>query len=551
MYQALYRKYRPHTFDDVVGQDFVIETIKNSISNKKINHAYLFFGPRGIGKTTIAKILARAVNCEHPHHGSPCEQCESCSKSKQSVDIIEIDAASNNGVDEIREIKSRVNIVPSELAYKVYIIDEVHMLTSGAFNALLKTLEEPPKHVIFILATTDVQKVSDTIVSRCQCYNFKRISVEHIVEKLKKVCQLEKIDIDEMVLFKIAEFSNGGLRDSLGMLDKLSSYTNGHISIDLFYEINDMISNEELELFKQIIIDHDYQGIIHKIKDYNDSGKNVIEIISQLLISLRNDMINYYINKTDDSLIQIKMDLMNLLNEKMFEIKKCDNPKIYIEIMLLNFVNQHQNISREIISVGNNEDRKEKIVEKENSHIEKPLIKENDSNISSTSVEISDPQKEKFHSNISEVMDIRVHNILAEADKKEKMKDEKLIVLFNDYIFDHEIGYLASEILNATLRASSGQGIIFSYEYDSVVEQNLNQLEQLEKVYFDIAKISKKIAIISNSKWEKCKSDYINSTKNHQKYDIIEEPDIIKEDISDSKSEANILDMFGNIVEVN
>ena len=155
MYQALYRKYRPKSFDDVVGQDFVIKTLKNSIVNDKINHAYMFFGPRGIGKTTIAKILSRTVNCLNPVDGNPCEKCDNCLKSLNSVDIIEIDAASNNGVDEIREIKSKVNIVPSELKYKVYIIDEVHMLTSGAFNALLKTLEEPPKHVIFVLATTD------------------------------------------------------------------------------------------------------------------------------------------------------------------------------------------------------------------------------------------------------------------------------------------------------------------------------------------------------------------------------------------------------------
>ena len=170
MYQALYRKYRPKSFDDVVDQKYIIETLKNSILNDKISHAYMFFGPRGIGKTTVAKIFARAVNCTNNSNGNPCEKCDSCiaSAEKECVDIIEIDAASNNGVDEIREIKSKVNLVPNSLKYKVYIIDEVHMLTAGAFNALLKTLEEPPKHVIFILATTDPQKVSSTIISRCQ-----------------------------------------------------------------------------------------------------------------------------------------------------------------------------------------------------------------------------------------------------------------------------------------------------------------------------------------------------------------------------------------------
>ena len=322
MYQALYRKYRPKSFDDVVGQDFVIKTLKNSIVNDKINHAYMFFGPRGIGKTTIAKILSRTVNCLNPVDGNPCEKCDNCLKSLNSVDIIEIDAASNNGVDEIREIKSKVNIVPSELKYKVYIIDEVHMLTSGAFNALLKTLEEPPKHVIFVLATTDPQKVSDTIISRCQCYSFKRISVENIVLKLSEVCKKENIEIDDEVLYLIAEFSDGGLRDSLGVLDKLSSYKTEKITIEDYYEVNDMITNEELNLFKQSIISLDVERIIQKIKKYSDGGKNLIEISNQLLISLKNDLIRFYTNDEKASeLINCYQSLANLLSEKMFDIK--------------------------------------------------------------------------------------------------------------------------------------------------------------------------------------------------------------------------------------
>ena len=189
MYHALYRKYRPSNFDDVVGQDVIVTTLKNSIINKTFTHAYMFFGPRGTGKTTISKIFARAVNCSNPTESGPCNKCDNCihSMEKECVDIIEIDAASNNGVDEIRELKSKISLVPAELKYKVYIIDEVHMLSIGAFNALLKTLEEPPEHAIFILATTEFYKVPETIVSRCQCFSFERIEEIDIVKKLKEI----------------------------------------------------------------------------------------------------------------------------------------------------------------------------------------------------------------------------------------------------------------------------------------------------------------------------------------------------------------------------
>ena len=197
MYQALYRKYRPKNFDTVYGQDIIVKTLKNSIIHKTFSHAYLFYGPRGTGKTTFSKIFARNINCLNPNNGSACGNCKNClvSFSPECVDIIEIDAASNNGVDEIRDLKSKINIVPSDLLYKVYIIDEVHMLTDSSFNALLKTLEEPPEHVIFILATTDPQKIPSTIVSRCQCFAFKPIPVSVMNDCLTNICNLEKIII--------------------------------------------------------------------------------------------------------------------------------------------------------------------------------------------------------------------------------------------------------------------------------------------------------------------------------------------------------------------
>ena len=247
MYQALYRKYRPKKFENVVSQTTIIQTLENSIKTSHIGHAYLFSGPRGTGKTTAAKIFARAVNCLN-YKDDLCNECKNCiySGQKECMDIIEIDAASNNGVDEIRELRNKVKILPSELKYKVYIIDEVHMLSIGAFNALLKTLEEPPEHVIFILATTDPQKIPNTIISRCQTFQFKKISPNDIKQMLKKIALNEKIEIEDDVLTSIASASDGGLRDAIGLLDKLSSYKLGKITYNEFLNMNGKIIENDL-----------------------------------------------------------------------------------------------------------------------------------------------------------------------------------------------------------------------------------------------------------------------------------------------------------------
>ena len=318
MYQALYRKYRPKDFDSVVGQDAIIQTLRNSIIHHNFSHAYMFFGPRGTGKTTVSKIFARNINCTSPKDGNACEKCDSCkvSFSHECVDIIEIDAASNNGVDEIRELKSNITLVPSQLTYKVYIIDEVHMLSTGAFNALLKTLEEPPEHAVFILATTDPQKVPETIISRCQCFSFKRISDEVVKERLQFVCKKEKIDIDEKVLEKIATLSDGGMRDALGSLDKLLSYTDKKITMEDFNEVNGVISDEDIHRFMQNLTCGNIRDILTDINRFNSSGKNLIQIMSQIVDFTRNSIVDYYLENKDCLYsIELLETFLNLLKD--------------------------------------------------------------------------------------------------------------------------------------------------------------------------------------------------------------------------------------------
>ena len=216
-YKALYRTYRPQVFSDVTGQDVVVQTLQNAIKNNKISHAYLFSGPRGTGKTSIARIFAKALNCSNLQVNEPCDECLSCREISEGYnpDVIEIDAASNNGVDEIRDIREKVKFLPSGSKYKVYIIDEVHMLSGGAFNALLKTLEEPPKHAVFILATTEPQKLPATIISRCQRFEFKALSTQEINERLKQICELENVSITEEALNSISESAEGAMRDAI------------------------------------------------------------------------------------------------------------------------------------------------------------------------------------------------------------------------------------------------------------------------------------------------------------------------------------------------
>ena len=576
MYQALYRKYRPKSFDDVVDQKYIIETLKNSILNDKISHAYMFFGPRGIGKTTVAKIFARAVNCTNNSNGNPCEKCDSCiaSAEKECVDIIEIDAASNNGVDEIREIKSKVNLVPNSLKYKVYIIDEVHMLTAGAFNALLKTLEEPPKHVIFILATTDPQKVSSTIISRCQCFSFKRISDDCNVNRLREISDLEKIEIDNETLKQISIYSDGGLRDSLSTLDKLSSYKNGKITVEDFYEINDMVSKSDLEDFYKIIISTDIKQMILKLDKFYSSGKNIVEIMNQFLIFLKDKIVDYYLSGTNIDVYRTEKLLVKL-NESMFELKKASKPYIYVEILLLDYINSIGNsnkiISREIISkdesLGNSStsvnensiaevngepDSVDKVSDEPNSIDDSINVDESVNEEKNVSIDSNDVESDLDY--LHKLMSVRVHNVLALASKVEKNADLAKINGLNDYVFDQKIGYIVSEILNGTLRASSKNGMIISYEYQSVVDQNLNNLESIMEVYSKITTTDKKIVFITDEEWENEKKRYIEFTKSGNKYKIEEEPVVEEKTILDTQevqeSKSNFAD-FGDIVEIN
>ncbi len=573
MYKALYRQYRPVNFDDVFGQDVIVKTLRNSIKKSSYGHAYMFFGPRGTGKTSVSKIFARSLNCLDPIDGNACGKCKNCLNSyqKECVDIIEIDAASNNGVDEIRELKNKISLVPADLKYKVYIIDEVHMLSIGAFNALLKTLEEPPEHVIFILATTDPQKVPETIISRCQCFSFKRISSEKIMINLKKICVKEKININEDVLEEIAFSCDGGMRDALSSLDQLNSYCENQITLEHYAEVNGSLTTEEIKSFYYDIFERNYANVLTKIKTYNDLGKNIITILDRLMRYLRSLIIKHYIDneKLDFDLYDIH-SLVLLINEKMFDIKKSSNPIVYVEMILLEFMNNIGVDSKktkmekidnssskslkmdDIVPIKSNENPAKTVDIKEN-YIEKIVEKNNGKN-DDYKTKKAENLVDNFSevSNISEIMDVRVNNTLAKANKQLLVNEISKLDMFNDYTFDQEIGYICCSILDAKIRAVSDENIVMSYEFDSIVKQNLNNIKKIIEVYNNITNSNKKIAIISDSQWEEIKNKYIYDLKNGNIWNVKVEPEEVfieqkKDDIINNKA----IELFGDIVEIN
>lgn len=356
-YVALYRTYRPKNFGEVIGQKHIIKTLKNAVAENKTSHAYIFSGLRGIGKTTIARILARAVNCENPIDGEPCNQCKNCLAilNDETTDIVELDAASNNGVDEMREILEKVNFLPSVLRKKVYIIDEAHMLSTAAFNALLKTLEEPPLHVMFILATTEPHKIPQTILSRCQRFDFKQLSVEEISKEINLICEKENIKIENDAVVAIAESAEGGMRDALSILDQASVYSNDTITVEDVDCVTGRISNYKLIDLVKNLKEKNAAEAIKIVGDLINSGKEVSRIVSGTIQFCRDILLYKNDIDTKNSKNIYKSDsfkeLVNELSEsELFyyidvlvdiqnKIRFTNSQKIYFEVGLLKIVN--------------------------------------------------------------------------------------------------------------------------------------------------------------------------------------------------------------------
>ena len=554
MYQALYRKYRPSTFSDVVGQKIVVKTLSNAILNNRINHAYLFCGPRGTGKTSIAKIFAKTINCYNLNNLIPCNKCDSCVQimNNQSIDIIEIDAASNNGVDEIRELKNNVNLVPSSGKYKVYIIDEVHMLTTSAFIALLKTLEEPPKHAIFILATTEVHKIPQTVLSRCQRFDFYRINFNDIVERLKYICNLEKIEIEEGAIDKIADISNGGMRDALSLLDQIRAYSAGKITnVD---EINGNISHEQMYNIVSLIVQNKFIDLIDIFEEYDNSGKNLVVILDSVIDYLKNLLIyvndsNYYNDKhiieEFESLLDYiadnkLFDIIDIILDVVRDIKYENNKLLIIQLM---FIKMNYFLNKNVQKPDNNVQNFSDELDPEKSDYK-------------TKSDARDLNSNVDNEYISNLKKVRIGNTLSQFNKRDTLLFKKDLSKINEMLTDSNYSSYASLILDGELKAKGNNYLLFMYSINGLENLFNNSLDNLEEMFYKLFGIKYRVIAVNNLEWDNIKKVFNQSLKEKKKvYHFVDENTLQKKDDTNTvKSEivkTPIDNLFEDIVQYN
>ncbi|EKI4592799.1 DNA polymerase III subunit gamma/tau [Staphylococcus pseudintermedius] len=523
-YQALYRMFRPQSFEDVVGQEHVTKTLKNAIAKGKQSHAYIFSGPRGTGKTSIAKIFAKAINCEVRDDGEPCNECASCKGITQGYnsDVIEIDAASNNGVDEIRNIRDKVKYAPSESKYKVYIIDEVHMLTTGAFNALLKTLEEPPAHAIFILATTEPHKIPPTIISRAQRFDFKAINANRIVDRLRYVAHQQQIEFDEAALTFIAKVSEGGMRDALSIMDQAIAFGDERLTLKDVLDVTGSLDESDLNaLFQDVVQGHVHEAF-ERYHQFVSEGKEVNRLINDMIYFVRDTIMakTTQLETEYDALMPFNLEVLykmiDVINDTLVSIRFSVNQNVHLEVLLVKLSEMVKEVNRTgevVVNHAPTEQHDAMMRRMEALESELQTLK---SQGFSTATAPPKPPAAKRRGSGSTYSIEQIAKVLDKANKEDIALIKERWADVIQYAKDRNQKSLVSLLQNSEPVAASEDKVLIKFDEEihcEILKKDEEKKRSIENVVKDMINKSVEVVGVPADKWMQVRSDYISNRK--------------------------------------
>ncbi|MFH0717592.1 DNA polymerase III subunit gamma/tau [Staphylococcus delphini] len=524
-YQALYRMFRPQSFEDVVGQEHVTKTLKNAIAKGKQSHAYIFSGPRGTGKTSIAKIFAKAINCEVRDDGEPCNECASCKGITQGYnsDVIEIDAASNNGVDEIRNIRDKVKYAPSESKYKVYIIDEVHMLTTGAFNALLKTLEEPPAHAIFILATTEPHKIPPTIISRAQRFDFKAINANRIVDRLSYVAHQQQIEFDEAALTFIAKVSEGGMRDALSIMDQAIAFGDERLTLKDALDVTGSLDESDLNaLFQDIVQGHVHEAF-ERYHQFVSEGKEVNRLINDMIYFVRDTIMakTTQLETEYDALMPFNLEVLykmiDVINDTLVSIRFSVNQNVHLEVLLVKLSEMVKEVGRTgevVVNHAPTEQHDAMIRRMEALESELQTLKSQGFSTATAPPKPQAPAKRRGSGSTYSVEQIA--KVLDKANKEDIALIKERWADVIQYAKDRNQKSLVSLLQNSEPVAASEDKVLIKFDEEihcEILKKDEEKKQSIENVVKDMINKSVEVVGVPADKWMQVRSDYISNRK--------------------------------------